>query len=358
MAVVPPPSASRSVERVRRDWQLAVKAFASREPVASVSQREIPGEAGDVQLRIYRPYGVRRPSPALVWFHGGGFVFGDLYTAGATCRALANTSGATVIAVRYRLAPEHPLQAGVADCLTGLHWVADHAAELELDTRQLAVGGDSAGGGLAALVAQRIVVGGPRLAAQVLVYPATELTASYPSASEPMPGLLGSAWTRWIRSRIAEVSDLDDPTLSAVRAVDLSGVAPAIVVTAGFDPLRDEGLHYAERLREAGVPVRLLHFPGQIHGFLTLDRVLSAGRYGLRRLGAELALAFTEGVEPGVEDDLPWVPELERLLWLRPSQRWHELKVGAIVLRERATRARAARRAARRVGTAENGPTS
>jgi acetyl esterase len=345
MAVVPPPKATRSVESVRREWQLAVKAFASREPVATVDDRQVAGQGGPIQLRIYTPHGADRPGPALVWFHGGGFVLGDIYTAGATCRALAHHSGVTVIAVRYRLAPEHPLQAGVEDCLTALQWVAGHAAELGVNENLLAVGGDSAGGGLAALAAQRAARTGLQLAAQVLVYPATELAGCYPSATERMPGLLDHAWMEWIRAKIREVSDPSDAALSAIRTPDLSGLAPAIVLTAGFDPLRDEGLHYAQRLREHGVPVRLLHFPGQIHGFLTLDRVLAGGRYGLRRLGAELALAFTEGVEPGVEDDLPGASVPDRVLWRGSRQRWHELRVAAILVRERAGRLGATRQA-------------
>lgn len=333
------------MESVRRDWQLAVKAFASREPVANVAEREVAGSAGAIRLRIYTPHGATRPAPALVWFHGGGFVFGDIYTAGATSRALANNSGAVVIAATYRLAPEHPLRDGLEDCRSALRWIAANALELGIDPDRIAVGGDSAGGGLAALVAQHSARHGPRLAAQVLVYPATDLTGSYPSQSEAMPGLLDSAWTSWIRGKITEVTDLSDPALSAVRTPDLSGVAPAIVLTAGFDPLRDEGLHYAQRLTDSGVPVRLLHFPGQIHGFLSLDRVLTGGRYGLRRLGAELAMAFSSGVEPGRDDNLPWAPDLDHMLWLNPRQRWRELKVGAIVVRERLGRASGRRRA-------------
>lgn len=333
LSVVPlgPHPATRLVD-VRRAWQLSVKAFASREPVAKVIEREIPGPGGAIRLRAYLPSGTRTGRPVLVWIHGGGFVFGDIYTAGATCRALANRTGFVVVAVRYRLAPEHPLEAGREDCLTAIRWLAEHASEFGGDPRRIALGGDSAGGGIAALVAQECARSGPALAAQVLVYPATDLVGSYPSVSEPMPGLLTAQWTAWIRERIAEVSDLTDPASSAVRTPDLTGVAPAIVLTAGFDPLRDEGVHYAERLREAGVPVRLLHYPGQIHGFLTFDRVLAGARDALRRLGDELVQGFSSGFADGVEPDLPPGPRFDRLLWLRPAQRWNEVKVVALLL--------------------------
>jgi acetyl esterase len=319
---------------VRRHWQLAVKAFASREPVGAISECEIPGPDGPIRMRAYHPGGPAGPRPVLAWFHGGGFIFGDLYTAGATCRALTNRSGALVVAVQYRLAPEHPLEAGRTDCLAAVRWLAEHAAELGGDPGRLAVGGDSAGGGIAALVAQECARRGPPLTSQVLVYPATDMAGSYPSASEPMPGPLTPAWMAWIRKQIAEVSDLTAPESSAVRTPDLTGVAPAIVLTAGFDPLRDEGLHYAERLTAAGVPVRVLHYPGQIHGFVTFDRVLAGARDALRRLGEELSRSFADGPISGVEDDLPPGRHVDHMLWLNPRQRWHELKVAALMLKE------------------------
>lgn len=318
---------------MRRGWQLAVKAFASREPVAAVTERLIPGPDGPVRLRAYRPDRTGL-LPVLAWFHGGGFIFGDLYTAGATCRALANRSGAIVVAVQYRLAPEHPLEAGRADCLAAVRWLAQHAAELGGDNRKLAVGGDSAGGGIAALVAQHCARTGPALKSQVLVYPVTDMTGSYPSASEPMPRPLTPRWTAWIREQIAQVSDLSDPESSAIRTPGLSGVAPAIILTAGFDPLRDEGIDYAERLRAAGVPVRLLHYPGQIHGFVTFDRVLAASSDALRRLGAQLARSCDGDLVSAVETDLPPARNIDQLRWLNPSQRWHELKVALLLLCE------------------------
>jgi acetyl esterase len=142
-----------------------------------------------------------------------------------------------------------------------------------------------------------------------------------------MPGLLNPQWLAWLRAQIATVSDLADPRESPLGAADLAGGPPAVVITAGFDPLRDEGLAYAERLRAAGVPVRGLHYPGQIHGFLSFDRVLAGGRDGLDRLGWHLAEAGRGLLAPGLDANLPPGRHVDHLLWARPAQRWHELKV-------------------------------
>lgn len=318
-------------DSARRRWRLAVKAFGSREPVEAVIDRTVPGPGRAVRIRAYVPAGGPDPRPVLAWFHGGGFVLGDLYTAGAICRALANRTGAVVVAVRYRLAPEHPLEDGRADCLAAVSWLAAHAGELGGDPARLAVGGDSAGGGIAALVAQDCARRRLPLAAQVLVYPATDLTGSHPSASERMPGLFTPEWMAWLRAQISRVSDLSDPLASALATPQLRGGAPAIVLTAGFDPLRDEGLAYAARLRAAGVPVRALHYPGQIHGFVSFDRILAGARDGLDRLGRHVSGAFAGSLEPATETDLPPGRDVDQLLWLNPAQRWHELKVAALV---------------------------
>ena len=283
---------------VRRDWQLAVKAFGSREPVESVDVRTVDGPGGPITLRIYTPATTGSPRPVLAWFHGGGFVAGDLYTAGGMCRALANRSGAIVVAAGYRRAPEHRLEDARADCLAAVSWLAEHAAEMGGDPRRLAVGGDSAGGALAAGVAHDWAMrGGPRLSAQLLVYPATDLDGDLPSLRENARGyLLTRERIDWIRSLLSRVSDLGAPGASPLDIPDLRGVAPAVVVTAGFDPLRDEGLAYVRRLRDAGVPVDLLHYPGQIHGFMSFDRVLVGARDALDRTGSLLEQAFRDGL--------------------------------------------------------------
>ena len=318
------------LEDGRRDWQLAIKAFGSREPVAAVETRTIAGPAGPLRLRVYTPDSGSAPRPLIAYFHGGGFVVGDLYTAGCTCRALANRTGAVVVAVQYRLAPEHPLEAGREDCLAAVEWLAANATELGAAAPELAVAGDSAGGTLAAAVAQTCAQrGGPRLARQLLLYPATDLVSDSRSNRENAHGyLLTAERLAWVRREIAKVSDITDPRLSPLHTPELSGVAPAVIVTAGFDPIRDEGLAYAERLRAAGVPVIGLHYPGQIHGFMSFDRVLLGARDALQRIGH----AWT-----GVTGEPRHGPS-DAALWLHPRQRWNESIVAGLVLQEQIRR--------------------
>jgi acetyl esterase len=327
---------------VRRDWQLAVRAFGSRQPVDAVDMRTVEAPGGPVTLRIYTPATGSAPRGVLAWFHGGGFIAGDLYTAGGMCRALANASGAIVVAAGYRRAPEHPLDAAREDCLAALTWLAGHAGDIGGDPQRLAVGGDSAGGALAADVAHDWVRrGGPALRAQVLVYPATDLDGDLPSLRENARGyLLTRERIDWIRSLLSRVSDLGAPGASPLEIADLRGVAPAVVVTAGYDPLRDEGLAHVRRLRDAGVPVDLLHYPGQIHGFLSFDRVLVGGRDAVERVGRLLATAFDGGLaESRVEEiSIPWPRGWQAMPWLHPGQRWRETRVACMVARDQVSR--------------------
>lgn len=333
------PNSDYSLKRARRDWQLAIKAFGSREDVRAVHERQIAGPNGDVRLRVYTPEaGPERRRPVLAWFHGGGFLLGDLYTAGGTCRALANRSGAIVVAVEYRLAPEHDLRVGHEDCLAAVRWLAEHAREIGGDPRRLAVGGDSAGGTLAARVAQRAGELGLSLALQVLVYPATDLAGEYPSHAENEIGyLLTKENISWMNGHISTVSDIEDPGLSPLLSPDVSGVAPALVVTAGYDPLRDPGLAYLARLRQAGTGVQLLHYADHVHGFMSFDRVLRGGRDVLGRIGTGAACVFDTGAfEPGIDG----VYVDNRPSWLRPPgpaavrQRWNEARVGQLMAAE------------------------
>lgn len=325
------------LEDGRRDWQLAIKAFGSRQPVRRVDTRTIAGPGGPLRLRVYTPYAGSAPRPLLAYFHGGGFVVGDLYTAGCTCRALAAQTGAVVAAVQYRLAPEHPLEAGRADCLAAVAWLAAHADELGADSALLTVGGDSAGGTLAAAVAQACAWGGgPTLAGQLLLYPATDMMSDYRSNRENAHGyLLTRERLAWVRGELSRVSDLSDPRLSPLRAGDLSGIAPTLIVTAGFDPIRDEALAYADRLRASGVPALNLHYPGQIHGFISFDRVLLGARDALHRVGQALHQAWQSREAGWAADDAnPQHRASDRLLWLHPRQRWNETVVAGIVVRE------------------------
>jgi acetyl esterase len=262
-------------------------------PVASVADRSFPGPGGDVSLRIYRPQD--GPRPALVYFHGGGFVIGNLDTHDGTCRALANASGCTVVSVDYRLAPEHRFPAAPEDCYAALRFVAEAGAELGVDPTRLAVGGDSAGGNLAAVTAllarERR---GPSLRFQLLVYPVTDHrfdTASYQENAEGY--FLTQKMMRWFWDHYLERPEHgDDPIASPLRAKDLAGLPPALVLTAGYDPLRDEGEAYAARLREAGVAAELERYPGQFHGFFSMYDVLDDGRAAIARAGDALRRAL------------------------------------------------------------------
>ncbi|HSV47831.1 MAG TPA: alpha/beta hydrolase fold domain-containing protein, partial [Ramlibacter sp.] len=277
--------------------RLAGLAYGRRPEVAEVSERTIDGPGGPIALRIFAPTQASKPRPAFLWCHGGGFVVGGLDTAESICRQLALQADCIAIAVRYRLAPEHDLIAGREDFLAALRWVAEHGAQIGVDPTRLAIGGDSAGGNISAAVAQACLnQDGPRLSLQVLAYPVTDLVHEFPSHAENVKGgyLLNEEVTAWIRGLLSEqVSEgLTDPRLSPRRRADLRGLAPALVITAGFDPLRDDGLDYTARLRTAGVPVELLHYAGQIHGFLNFDTVIGAARDALERVSSTLATTF------------------------------------------------------------------
>jgi acetyl esterase len=243
-------------------------------PIASVENRKIPGPAGEIPVRIYTPAG-KGPFSAIVFFHGGGFVLGDLDMHELTCRNLANASGHKIISVDYRLAPEHTFPAAPEDCYAATKWVAENAAQLQIDAKRISVAGDSAGGNLAAVVTLMARDrNGPALHKQVLVYPVTEHFAEgqatpHSSYVENAEGymLTAQAMDHFWHLYLGTVSDADSAYASPLRAKDLSGLPAAIVITAEYDPLRDEGERYAARLREAGVPVTLRRFDGMIHGF-------------------------------------------------------------------------------------------
>ena len=243
------------------------------------------GPAGPVPVRVYSAE-TGTPDPALVHFHGGGWVLGDLDSGDAFLRTLVVETGYTVISVDYRLAPEHPFPAAVDDCFAALEWVASSACELGVDESRIAVGGDSAGGNLAAAVALRARDrGGPRIAYQLLIYPVTDHDLDTPSYHANASGyLLGRSGMQWFWDHyVPDVGSRMDPEASPLRAASLAGLPPAYVITAEYDPLRDEGQAYAERLRAAGVPVTLDACPGVIHGFFTMTglRASTAARQRL-----------------------------------------------------------------------------
>jgi acetyl esterase len=288
------PIEDRSVRAQRAIWRFTAQAMGRRPAVDSVITQFIDGPGGPIEMRVFSPAPSKTLRPAFLWCHGGGFMVGDLDTGDSICRSIARSAGCIVVAVRYRLAPEHPLTACREDVLAALQWLAAHGGALGIDGTRLAIGGDSAGGNISAAVAQHAARHGPKLSLQVLAYPATDLVQKFASASENAKGYMVS--TQQIDKIAATVkippSAATDPWLSPRLNGELQGVAPALLVSAGFDPIRDDGLDYAARLRAADVPVQLLHYAGQFHGFLNFDSLVGAGADGLVRIGAALADAF------------------------------------------------------------------
>ncbi len=264
-------------------------------PSGKIENLNFAGPAGDVALRVYTPLDAKDAMlPGLVFFHGGGFVIGDLDTHDDLCRCLANGSFCRVVAVDYRLAPEHPFPAAVEDCWAATKWIVAHAADFGI-AGPIAVGGDSAGGNLAAVVAQLAKIEGPKIAFQLLIYPVTQLGGpEMPSMEENAKGyFLERESMQWFtRMYCPDAAQRSDPRLSPLVAKDLSGLPPAYVATAGFDPLRDEGKAYADKLDAAGVPVTHVNYPGMIHGFFSLRGLIPKAREAV----AAAAAAVREGV--------------------------------------------------------------
>jgi acetyl esterase len=247
--------------------------------VADVSDREVPGPAGTLRARIYRPRTSRPAVPTVAFFHGGGFVVGSINTHDGQARLICRDTEAVVVSFEYRLAPETKFPGAVDDCLAATRWVVEHAAELGGDPAKVAIAGDSAGGNLAAVVAQVLRDEGTRLAAQLLLYPATDFTDAdeYPSRAENASGyLLTAADMLWFSEQYLPAdADLKNARLSPLHG-NLADLPPAVVATAEFDPLRDEGNAYAKALADAGVTVRHHCFPGMIHGFFGLGVISTA----------------------------------------------------------------------------------
>jgi acetyl esterase len=261
--------------------------------LARVAPLSIPAPHGAIPARIYVPKELRRHdglSPALVFFHGGGWVIGDLDSHDVVCRKLAVEGALIVISVDYRLAPEHKFPAATDDAIAATKWIAANARELGIDAARLSVGGDSAGGNLAAVVTLAARDGnGPAIAGQVLIYPAVDFAMTHGSHSEPETSvLLTHSVIRWFRDHYLGGADIHDWRASPARAASLAALPPAYVLTAGADPLRDEGDEYAERLKQAGVPVTYKHYPGQFHGFFTMGKLLQQANVAANEIGAWL----------------------------------------------------------------------
>lgn len=265
------------------------------EPVAKVEDRPIPGPAGQITVRVYTPQG-SKPFPVLVFFHGGGFAIGSIEGYDELCRALTNAAGCIMVSVDYRLAPEHKFPAAVDDCYAATKWVAENANAIGGDPTRIAVGGDSAGGNLAAVVALMARDRGtPPLVYQLLVYPCTNFAAfDTPSHRENAEGyfLTKDDMVWFMDLYLRSEADAHNPYASPLRAQDLRGLPPALVITAEFDPLRDEGEAYAARLREAGVPVICTRYNGMIHGFVIMP--FDQMRKARQEVAAGLRSAFAK----------------------------------------------------------------
>jgi len=230
----------------------------------------------------------------LVFYHGGGFVIGDLESHDGLCRSLTNGAGCVTVAVDYRLAPEAKFPAAVEDCYAATQWVAENAARLNADANRLAVGGDSAGGNLSAVISilardRRT----PRIIFQLLIYPATDITCSAPSHKTNTEYVLTPADIRWFMGHyLRNEADRINPMASPTFAASFSALPPALIITAEFDPLRDEAEDYGQKLRAAGVPVQVSRYEGMVHGFVSMADMLDKGKQGAAEAAAALKKAF------------------------------------------------------------------
>ena len=272
--------------------QMMIAARGTPVPVAAVEDRQIPGPAGNIPIRIYTPQG-SAPFPVLVFFHTGGWQNGNLDSQDPLCRSLTNATGCIGVSVDYRLAPEHPFPAGLQDSYAATQWVAAHASEFQGDPSRVALVGDSAGANFATVIAlmardQR----GPRLAFQVLMFPMTDFRMNHPSMEEFAEGY---AVTRpmltWMRSNyLPNQEDWTNPQASPLLASDLSGLPPTLIITAEYDPLRDDGELYGKRLQEAGVPTKVSRYDGMIHDFQ--DNFAEPAKRLLSEIASVLRTAF------------------------------------------------------------------
>ena len=298
------------IEKVRPPefWQLtpaaaraqfeeaAPKLDARPATMARVEEVQIPVEGGEIACRLYTPELGGAGRPVLVYYHGGGFVVGSPASHDATARALAQRTGALVASPDYRLAPEHRFPTAPEDCWRALRWVADNAAAFGADGARIAVAGDSAGGNLAAVTAIRARDEGLALALQVLIYPVAATAPESASAHAFAEGyLLSRKSLLWFIAHYLGDGDPNDPRFAPGLAAELSDLAPALVLVAEFDPLRDEGIAYAGQMMTAGNTVELTCHGGMVHGFVSLAGVVSEGRRALNRIADKLLEAFAGG---------------------------------------------------------------
>ena len=288
-----------SPEEARAEYRRRTERLKMDVDIHRCEDREIDGPGGQIPIRIYTPreLGSGEKLPVLVWYHGGGYVIGDLDTHDSACRALANEADCIVVAVDYRLAPENKFPAAVEDCFAALKWVAKNAAQLNADERRVAVGGDSAGGNLATVVSLLARnAGGPGIVFQLLIYP---VTAPEPETKSHHAFAEGYLLTRktitWFFTHYLRSSkDTKDFRYAPLESDDLSSLPPALVIVAGYDPLRDEGVEYAEALIHAGNRVRLSNYEGMVHGFYLMGGMVDTSRRAISESAAMLRDAFSD----------------------------------------------------------------
>jgi acetyl esterase len=292
-----PPTYAVSVEAARDQLEAMAAMRGDGEDVATVENFEIQGPDGALPVRLYQPDG-DGPHPVLVYFHGGGFVLGSLETHDALCRSITNAADCAVLSVDYRLAPEDPFPAAVEDARAAVSWVAEHGEHIDADTDRIAVGGDSAGANLSAATTLAVQdQDGPDLAHQVLIYPAVSspvVDEEFDSYEENAEGyFLETESMEWfVDQYVQDEIHLRNEYFAPLLAADLSDVPPATILTAEFDPLRDEGAAYADRLEADGVEVTHEHYEDMIHGFATMIGVVDAAEDAVERIAADLDGAF------------------------------------------------------------------
>jgi acetyl esterase len=292
-----PPTYAVSPGEARAQLEALAAMRGDGESVATVENFDVEGPGGDLSMRLYLPDG-DGPFPVLVYFHGGGFVIGSLETHDALCRSLANAGDCAVLSVDYRLAPEHPFPAAVEDAVAAVEWIAEHGTHVDVDADRIAVGGDSAGANLAAATTLAVQDrDGPELCRQILIYPAVSspvLGEDFESYEENAEGyFLETESMQWFLDQyVQDEIHLRNEYFAPLLAADLSGVPPASIITAEFDPLRDEGLAYAARLEADGVAVDAYHYERMIHGFASMVGLVDAAEDAVEAIGADLRTAF------------------------------------------------------------------
>lgn len=293
-----PPASSLSVQSVRESAG-SIYSTDSVDSVGDVHDFRVPGRGASIPLRVYFPEDVDGPLPALVYFHGGGWVIGGLEMADPLCRALSNETGSIIISVDYRLAPEHKFPAGLEDCYTALEWVEENAEELGIDPGRISVGGDSAGGNLAAAVSHLSRDrNGPNIRYQLLIYPVTDSSLGTDSMETFSEGYFMTRktlewfWEKYLRSDI----DRRNAYASPLRSTDLTGMPTSTIITAGFDPLRDDGIMLRDKLRKSDNDVHYHHYDDVIHGFIQMlgNPDLDRAREAISDIGDDFSDVMTE----------------------------------------------------------------